>query len=171
MRNLLYTLLIGLVVISCNKDEEYGSAPLALSQEVELSTEMSDDAIYDLVDSILNGTYSESKLGNANITGKGNDYVKVVLFSDATSKYLILNDETNDDLCIGEDGAFEMFFDNSANDGSELTVEAPEGTVRLTLRGNFAGFFSAGLNSIKQTNTTTNVAVSMNFTDANTVSF
>ena len=170
---LLTVLTLG--VIACDKNElgmDMDGSSIKPIENVVAKSEASDEDIYSVVDMILNGTYYPSKKGQAGITGKGNDYVKVYVFSDNSMDYLILNDETNDDLCV--DAAvtpFDMFFDNSAGDGSVLTVEAPEGTVRLSLTGDFAGFFDAGLNSIRQYDSATDTAVSVDFDSDNAVTF
>ena len=165
MKKLLYTFLIGLLVISCDKNEESFEAPLS----IEEAKVVSEEEALDLVNSVLDGTFSTSKKGDV-VTGKGNDYVRVLVFSQGENKYLTLTDESNDDLCADSVTPFEMFFDNSAGDGSVISVEAPEGTVVLTLSGNFAGFFSGGLNSIQKTDSSGN-RTSMNFDDSNSATF
>ena len=174
MKKLLYIFTLALLVVACDKnyDEQFEEIAVVAPEVDATQDGISDEAIYSIVDDILNGTYSPSKKGNAASAGKGNDYVKVYVFSDNSMDYLILTDETNDDLCV--DAAvtpFDMFFDNSAGDGSVLTVEAPEGTVRLSLNGDFAGFFDAGLNSIRQYDSSTDTAVSVDFDADNSVTF
>ena len=174
MKKLLYIFTLALLVVACDKnyDEQFEEIAVVAPEVDATQDGISDEAIYSIVDDILNGTYSPSKKGNAASAGKGNDYVKVYVFSDNSMDYLILTDETNDDLCV--DAAvtpFDMFFDNSAGDGSVLTVEAPEGTVRLSLNGDFAGFFDAGLNSIRQYDSANDVAVSVDFDTDNVATF
>ena len=170
---LLTVLTLG--VVACDKNElgmDMDGSSINPIENVIAKSEASDEDIYSVVDMILNGTYSTSKKGQAAITGKGGNYVKVYVFSDNSMDYLILNDETNDDLCV--DAAvtpFEMFFDDSAGDGSILTVEAPEGTPRLSLAGDFYDFFNAGLNSIRQYDSATDAAVSVDFDTDNVATF
>ena len=181
MKKLLYTFAIvalGLV-ISCEKDmmDKDADSILVPSQEIISGSDiMSEDQILDLVESILNGTYPTSKLGEkkSSVTGKSvqslTDYVTVYVFSDDNFSYLALTDETNDDLCTDSVSPFTMFFNNSAGDGSVLTVEAPEGTEQLSLKGDFAGFFTAGLNSLSRTDSE-GEKVSLNFDENNVAAF
>ena len=174
MKKLLYIFTLALLVVACDKnyDEQFEEVAIVAPEVSATQDEISDEAIYSIVDDILNGTYSTSKKGTAASANKGGDYVKVYVFSQDSKNYLILNDESNDDLCIDiAVNAFDMFFDNSAGDGSVLTVEAPEGTPRLSLTGNFAGFFDAGLNSIRQHDPATDVAVSIDFDADNSATF
>ena len=175
MKKLLLLAVLALGVVACDKNElgDMNSSSInAPIENVVAKSEASEEDIYNVVDMILNGTYSTSKKGQAGITGKSGDYVKVYVFSQDSKDYLILNDESNDDLCVDDAVTpFDMFFDNSAGDGSVLTVEAPEGTVRLSLTGDFAGFFDAGLNSIRQYDSATDTAVSVDFDADNAVTF
>ena len=174
MKKLLYIFTLALLVVACDKnyDEQFEEVAIVAPEVSATQDEVSDEAIYSIVDDILNGTYSPSKKGNAASAGKGGNYVKVILFEQDSKDYLILTDETNDDLCVDiAVNAFDMFFDDSAGDGSVLTVEAPEGTVRLSLVGNFAAFFDAGLNSIRQKDQSTGTSVSINFDADNSATF
>ena len=72
MKNLLYTFILGLVVISCNKDEEYASAPLALSQDIEATVDVDIDGLLGR----LIETTSNNKSKPSSLTSKdGNNYI------------------------------------------------------------------------------------------------
>ena len=148
MKNLLYTLLLGLVIISCQKEDMgSGNAPLALS-DVEIVQD--NNKIIDWILSNLESTKTDAQRGDNANTSKGSDYINVGLFTEGNFTYMVLTDESNDDLCNLPDGITTLFFDNSSNDGSILTVEDEDEAVIRSIRGNFSGFFSLPQNSITQ---------------------
>ena len=143
MKHLLYTFLLGLVIISCNKEDLGGNnAPLALSQEIELTGDIFLDFILE------NSNNYTAKKGTANLTSKGSDYLQVGVFSEDGFTYLMLIDESNDDLCFGEKDVTISYWNNSAGDGSVLSVEDAEENELRTISGNFASLFSASFNTI-----------------------
>ena len=145
MKKILFTLLLGLVIVSCDKEDD-GVMPVALSQDTEI---VSSESQIDLVmDYLLNNLDNLKGAKKGVSSGKGSDYISVNLFTEGSFTYMVLLDETNDDLCFGSTTVTTLFYDNSAGDGSVLTVEDSSEAEILSINGNFAGFFAGGLNSI-----------------------
>lgn len=166
--------LLGLTFVACDKnDNDIDLQNITPAESVIIATAkpaLSEDEVLDIVNSILDGSYTTSKLGKANAAGKGADFIAVYLFVEGTNKFIILADESNDDLCFGDITPTTLYFDNSAGDESAITVEDSEGTPRLTITGNFTGLFSSGLNSITKT-ASDGVKTKANFDAVNGVTF
>ena len=168
MKKLLYTLLIGLMVISCDKNEESLIEAPVLEQEILLDSEKT-DLVLDYLLSNLESLKGQDK--GQNLSGKGSDYISVNVFTQGDFTYLALLDESNDDLCFGDLTVSTIFFDNSAGDGSVLTVEDADEAVLVNVNGDFSNFFSLGQNSITRLSFDTNndlvIGNSANFDDSN----
>ena len=80
---------------------------------------------------------SKATKGNATHTSKSDDYVVGHVFVQDGQVYLTLLDESNDDLCFGEITATPVYLDNVNGDGSAIAVEQADGSVTLTINGNF----------------------------------
>ena len=168
MKKLLYTLLIGLMVISCDKNEESLVEAPVLEQEILLDSEKTDL----ILDYLLSNLESLKDQGQGqNLSDKGSDYISVNIFTQGDFTYLALLDESNDDLCFGDLTISTIFFDNSAGDGSVLTVEDSNEMVLANVGGDFSNFFSLGQNSITKLSFATNgdlvVGNSGTFDDSN----
>ena len=167
MKKLLYTFLLGLIVISCDKNEESLIEAPVLEQEISL--EQKTNLIVDHLLANLESLKGQDK--GQNLSGKGSDYISVNIFTQGDFTYLALLDESNDDLCFGDLTVSTIFFDNSAGDGSVLTVEDADEMVLINANGDFANFFSLGQNSITRLSFDTNndlvIGNSANFDDSN----
>ena len=170
MKNLLYTLLLGLVVISCQKEDiGSGNAPLALSNDKEMTQAHIDNLINVVLDNL--NSFGKSKRGQANLSGKGTDFIALHIFAQGGFTYMTLLDETNDDLCFGSIDVTTVFFDNSQGDGSILQVEDVDGNLGLALQGNWASTFSGGNNSLLKLDSDLNLIASSNISETNAVEF
>ena len=85
MKNLLYTFLIGLVVISCNKDEEYGSAPLALSQDIEATIEIDFDQRFDNLNNFMRGQKPSNNVSTSKTQGST---LQLIWFTHTSDSYV-----------------------------------------------------------------------------------
>ena len=112
MKNLLYTLLIGLVVISCNKDEEYGSAPLALEVEHTIDAITIDQA-YAFINSLSGKEGSEQAPSTAR-----NENNKITVAFIAT-------DNDNFAHLVSEDISIEFCYDNYTVELFEYSYDSP----------------------------------------------
>ena len=155
MKKLLYTFLIGLVVISCNKEEiGSGNAPLSLSQDI---TVINSNALEGLIDGIINYDIPASKKGTTVSTNKSTtDYLKLSLFTFDSRSFFTFVDETNDDLCFTSyTVAVEGSYVNVNGDGSVLQVVNADGAETLRITGDFSVLFDAAQNVIFEYNPTT----------------
>ena len=167
MKKLLYTLLLGLVVVSCDKNEESLLAPQTLSQETAETNV--DELIGVLIENL--SSFGKSKRGNANVSGKGNDFIAVHIFADSGLTYMTLLDETNDDLCFGGTSVTTVFFDNSQGDGSLLQVENPDGSLGISLQGNWVQTFSGANNTLLELDSDLSLLRSVEFSSENVADF
>ena len=160
MKKIFLTLIaVAAFVIACDKDayDQEITNINVLEQAEEINATVENGAVSSetgdiLIDYILDNMSDlrTSKKGQENLTNKGDDYVNVVVFSEGGFTYLGLFDDSNDDVCFNGKVITQFFWDNSAGDGSVLSIEDTSGNVVRTVGGNFATFFSEGLNSITQ---------------------
>ena len=177
MKKLLYTLLVGLVIVSCDKNElgedNAASSINIIEQSIDENL-FAQDIVLNILNRIQDGDITTPKAtkGSASLTNKSSDYVVGHVFSSEGAYYLTLLDESNDDLCFGELTATPVYLDNVNGDGSAIAVEDADGVVSLTINGNFAALFSANNNSVYTLNATVdNITAVANFTADNTASF
>ena len=153
MKKLLLIAVLALGVVACDKNE-LGNMDSMSINPIEAKVEAYDvDAIVtELLSNLSN--FGTSKHGNANITGKTGDFIAVHIFSSVGVNYLILADESNDDFCFDSltDAPATVYFDNSAGDGSVLSVEDGDGNVSLELKGDWTSFFSGANNVLVELN-------------------
>ena len=173
MKNLLYTLLIGLVIVSCNKEDlGSGNAPLALSTET--AVELSKSEILDIVNNVLNITpIKGSTKGNIS-TQKGTDRISMHLFIADTVIYATYLSEDNDDLCLDNSAQTvtplaSVHLNNSAN-GIEVTLNE-DTTVINTVSGDFTTLFGLPLNILLKLDANNAVDNQAVFGDDNSVTF
>ena len=166
MKKLLYTFLLGLMVISCNKNEESVLAPV-LEQEVQvLSQHDIDDIVSMVIDNLSN--YGKSTRGAS--SNKGDDYIALYIFTNGDGfTYMTLLDESNDDLCLGDQAYTLVYFDNSQGDGSILQVEQEDGTLGLALKGNWTSTFAGANNTLLKLDANLLAVGSADFDDSNSV--
>ena len=173
MKKLLLLAMLTLGVIACDKNE-LGEMDHSSINKLEVSDKLEsiEDILSYLFDEIAEGDYNTVKKGN-NFTAKGDDFVTIYLFNKDANKYTILLDETQDDLCDESNGltVTKVYFDNSAGDGSVITVEDANGVPQLSVKGNFAGFFDAGINSASKRVKATNERLATSSVISNTVTF
>ena len=167
---LLTVLTLG--VIACDKNE-LGDMDSMSINPIEATVEAYDvDAIVNELLSNLSN-HGKSKRGNASITGKGDDHVALHIFADTGVTYVIFADESNNDFCFDTlaTAPTTIFFDNSAGDGSELSVEDAAGNVSIVLKGNFASFFLSGNNTLVKLDNDNKNDGQADFNDDNAVTF
>ena len=153
MKKLILTLFAAAAVfVACDKDT-YEDQVIPNVEEMssidDISQEEIDSIIGDILDNLAN--YGSGKLGNANTSGRGSDYVAIYIFSQGGIRYMAFVDETNDDLVFPSGVTVStLYFDNGNGDGSALVVENADQVEQLRLNGNFASFFSGGNNELIQ---------------------
>ena len=154
---LLTVLTLG--VIACDKNE-LGDMDSMSINPIEATVEVNSmDPILDYLLANIE-TMSSGKLGNASSTAKGNDYLAVTIFSEDGFTYLVLVDDSNDDLCFGEKSVNTVYWNNINNDGSVLSIEDLDGNVIRNINGSFASLFSSAYNTtIKLTLTSTDLTI------------
>ena len=160
MKKLLYILTFALLIVACdNYEDGFEVEPTAIELE-EAGIENSNmDPILDYLLNNIN-TLSSGKLGNATSASKGSDFIEVTIFTEDGFTYLVLVDETNADLCYGEKSVNTVYWDNSANDGSVLSIEDVDGNLIRSINGSFASLFSSAYNTtIKLTLTSTDLTI------------
>ncbi len=177
MKKLLYIFAVILLVVSCDKNElgedVSASSINAINMPVDLQMQ-AESIVLNILDKIQSGSIATPKAtkGNASLARKSNDYVVGHIIATADGAYLTLLDESNDDLCFGDTVATPVYLDNSAGDGSEISVEDADGNVSLVLSGNFSGLFSGANNSIFILNAALdNITAATTFNDDNVATF
>ena len=180
MKKLLLTIFAIAAIVACEKDA-YDNDDVTninvLEQAEEIGASVEGSLSISTVDLILDylventNNLETSKKGDNVSTRKGDDYINVVLFSEGGFTYIGLFDNSNDDVCFNGKTISQYFWDNSAGDGSVLSIEDTSGNVLRTINGDFATLFSDGLNSITQislTPTSLTINGSENLTAINT---
>ena len=99
MKHLLYTLLIGLVIISCNKDEEYGSAPLALDVEHTVDLTERFNAFNDL---IAGATFKAPGVSTQKGGDNGENWLELAWFESENEGYVYLRPENLGNGCYDD---------------------------------------------------------------------
>ena len=159
MKKLLLTIFTIAAIVACDKDavdqEITNINVLEQAEEINASVENgisaeTGDMLIDYLIANQNNLLTTKVKGTASNTSKGSDYVNVVVYSSGGFTYLALLDEDNDDVCFNNIATTQFFWDNSAGDGSVLTIEDADENVVREIRGNFAQFFGLALNSISQ---------------------
>ena len=167
---LLTVLTLG--VIACDKNE-LGDMDSSSINPIEAKVEAYnvDAIVTELLSNLSN--FGTSKHGNANITRKTSDFIAVHIFADSGTTYLILADESNDDFCFGSltDAPATVYFDNSAGDGSVLSVEDTAGNISLELKGNWTSFFSGGNNVLVELDSNNKSVEQVQFDTDNVATF
>ena len=154
MKKILYTLFAFAIIVACEKDTvEMDVTNINSIEEVVdadfVSQEEIDAIVNDLLENLQN--FGKSKRGQANLTGKGQDFVAIYIFSRGGIRYMAFVDESNDDLVFPSDlTVATLYFDNGNGDGSALVVENADEVEQLRLNGNFADFFSGANNELIQ---------------------
>ncbi len=148
--------MVLLFVVSCDKNElgeDNISSINAISSPISLELQVQ-DVVLNILDRIQDGSIVTPKAekGNATLTRKSSDYVVGHLIVSNDGAFLTLLDESNDDLCFGDTVATPVYLDNSAGDGSEISVEDADGVVSLVIKGNFTALFSSNENAIYKLN-------------------
>ena len=102
MKKILYTLLIGLVVISCNK-EDLGSsnAPLSLSQDVAVNLGSRFDAFNDF---LRGATFEAPKVESSTAKGgdNGSDWIELIWFQHTSDTYVYTRPEDLGIACVDD---------------------------------------------------------------------
>ena len=134
MKNLLYTLLIGLVVISCNKDEEYGSAPLALSQEVSIEQTFDAAALESRLVRILgNSSKMATKSGQTAKTAVVGSNIKLISgLKDGNYFEFLFSDDIDNCDAAGFTGDVLFLVFNASNE-TEIRFGSVTGTLLNTI--------------------------------------
>ena len=151
MKKLLLIAMLALGVVACDKNE-LGDMDHSSINKIEAP--VADALDMDLIVSNLLKAWTAGELnskatkGNATHTSKSDDYVVGHVFVQDGQVYLTLLDESNDDLCFGEITATPVYLDNVNGDGSAIAVEQADGSVTLTINGNFSNLFSANNNNL-----------------------
>ncbi len=168
--------MIGLVVLSCDKNElgvDTSSTINAIEKPVDMQLE-AEQVVLNILSRIQDGSLVTPKAtkGNASLSRKSTDYVVGHLIIGDAGLYLTLLDESNDDLCFGDTVATPVYLDNSAGDGSEISVEDADGDVSLVIKGNFTSLFSSSENAIYTLNDDAdNITAVATFDENNVASF
>ena len=168
MKKLLLIAMLALGVVACDRNE-LGEMDSMSINPIEKSTEISSQRIDMIVEGFLNNlsNFGNSKRGTGNLTGKTGDFIAFHILERDGTTFVILADESNDDFCFGTDVVTTLYFDNSALDGSELSVEQADGTVTLVIKGNWTAVFEGGTNTIFELDADDNDVNSANFNEAN----
>ncbi len=164
--------MIVLFVVSCDKNElgnDSVSSINALEQPTSLLGEH-EDLVMSFLDNL--SSFSKDKKGQASLTSKSGDYIAFHILSKDDVSYVVLADESNDDFCFGDALVSTLFFDNSAGDGSVLTVEDANGNLTgVSVTGNWTAVFAGGNNSIVKLDANNNNIGATTFDENNVASF
>ena len=175
MKKILYIFTLALLVVACDKNE-LGDMDQSSINKIEAP--VADVIDMDLIVSNLLDAWTAGELnskatkGNANFTNKSTDYVVGHVFVQDGQVYLTLLDESNDDLCFTAGiTATPVYLDNVNGDGSAIAVEQADGSVSLTINGNFSNLFSANNNNLFTLDSALEVSGGVLFDDDNIAIF
>ena len=171
---LLTVLTLG--VIACDKNElgDMDSSsinPIEAKVETAIDTEL-------LVANILKAWSSnelpKSTRGDASNTRRSNNYQVIHAFVDGNGdQFITLLDDTNDDLCFDSltTAPNPIYLDDSAGDGSEISLEDGNGNVSATVYGNFTAFFNGTSNYLIKLGPNFSLGEIASFDDSNSATF
>ena len=170
MKKLLYTFLIGLLVISCNKNEESSIEAPVLEQEVML---IENDARNSMLEILFGGIADNAPVIKNSVSSlKGDDYIAAYIFTSDSESFIVLVDEDNDDLCFPDGLTVSTAYVNNAGSG-RAHIENSEETVTKDLGDGYANLFSASLNEITKLDFEGDelIAGTAQFDDSNSATF
>ena len=108
MKKLLYTLLIGLVVISCEKDMDSDVTSIAVpSQDVMLQER------FDAFNALIGGMKFDSKVSTAKGGDNGDNWLELAWFNSGSEGYVYLRPDNLGNGC----------YDGIADDASNVAIE------------------------------------------------
>ncbi len=163
--------MVVLFVVSCEKNElgEDNTSSINAVEEMSVSDKR-DALVMRFLDNL--SSYGKDKKGNAALTSKSSDYIAFHILSSDDVTYVVLADESNDDFCFGDKLISTVFFDNSAGDGSVLTVEDADGNLTgVSITGNWTAVFAGGNNSIVKLDANNNNIGATTFDENNVATF
>lgn len=140
MKKLLYTLLLGLLVISCDKSyEESVEAPLAIEQEMEADI-LNDFDINGLIDRLVSSTAKNDPKGgfdSAKDAVPGESYIKLFTGSLDGNVYEFAWDDVQDDSCGNDSGFTALYLCLNADSETEIKLSL-DGNALITIERNFS---------------------------------
>ena len=143
MKKILYTLLLGIVVISCNK-EDLGSsnAPLSLSQEVTIGNDILSVADFSGLAARLGKVPQPKTSASTSKEGGPGSYIKIFMGTQGSYYYEFAWDEDQDNGCpVGTHGFQTIYLVLNDSDVTEVRI-TPTGAMLLTLPEIPAAFYT-----------------------------
>ena len=173
MKKLLLLAVLALGVIACDKNELGNMDEMSINPiEVKVDDSFARNTILDIM---FGGVADAAPVfkGNSSVsTAKGLDYIAAyILVKDGVS-YIVLVDETNDDLCFGEQSVATAYVNNSDGNGN-ATIEDANEQVTKDLGPGYSSLFEAILNEITELdfNGANLIVGTAQFNDANYAEF
>ena len=173
MKKLLLLAVLALGVVACDKNELGNMDEMSINPiEVKVDDSFARNTILDIM---FGGVADAAPIfkGNSSVsTAKGLDYIAAyILVKDGVS-YIVLVDETNDDLCFGEQSVATAYVNNSDGNGN-ATIEDAQEQVTKDLGPGYSSLFEATLNEITELdfNGANLIVGTAQFNDANYAEF
>ena len=147
MKNLLYTLLIGLVVISCNKEDMgSGNAPLALSNTEEIAQDRVlsnlDRTLNLILDKATSKKHSNALTSKTAIEGS---YVRIAETDDDNNVYEFLFGDDWDGCDVAGVTFTDIYLVLDSNLYTEVRLGSINGTLHSTIERDLTALFELDL--------------------------
>ena len=151
MKKLLYIFTFALLIVACDKYEDgFDVAPTAIELE-EVDASVDSEARNIMLDILFGGVAENASIvkeGSYTSASKGSDYIAAYILVENGESYIVLVDETNDDLCFGERSVSTAYVNHIGN-GVAHIEDALENTTK-DLGPGYESLFLNALNEITQ---------------------
>ena len=150
MKKLLLLAVLALGVIACDKNELGMDMDGSSINPIEVKVDDS-FARNTMIDILFGGVADAAPIvkGHSASTAKGNDYIAAYILVENGVSYIVLVDETNDDLCFGSQSVSAAYVNNSDGNGNATIEDALENTTK-DLGPGYSSLFSETLNEITE---------------------
>ncbi len=134
MKKLLFTLLVGLMVISCDKQEETIS-PLALEQEISAKDAIDLDSYFNYINDLASGYESNGKSSpSSRKTGAdGTEWLHTVWFSANSIPLVVISSDDAPEICENGETSVLYTYEVASNGAARLKIEVGDQAATYTI--------------------------------------